>query len=58
MYGVLRAVRFLRKTISGGLFKYEKNRAILFDINDEVPEKELKAYIELALTYHSIKNTL
>lgn len=44
------------KEVYGDLFKYEKNRAILFDLEDEVPEKELKECIELALTYHSVKN--
>ena len=44
------------KEIYGDLFKYEKNRAILFNLDEEVPEKELKECIELALTYHSIKN--
>lgn len=46
------------RKIYGGLFAYEKNRAILFNINEDVPKKELKACIELALTYHSIKNEL
>jgi len=36
-------------------FNYEKNRAILFNLNDSVPEKELKTCIGLALNYHSIK---
>ncbi|GJM36408.1 MAG: hypothetical protein DHS20C18_54090 [Saprospiraceae bacterium] len=44
------------RAVYGDLFKYEKNRAILFDINDKIPKKELKACIELALTYHSIKD--
>lgn len=33
-------------------FKFEGNRAILFDENDEVPVKELRHCISLALTYH------
>jgi len=44
------------KEVYGDIFKYEKTRAILFDLNDEVPEKELKECIELALKYHSVKN--
>lgn len=44
------------KSVFGGLFKYEKNRAILFDMNDEIPKKELKECIELALKYHSLKH--
>lgn len=44
------------KEIYGDLFKYENNRAILFNLEDEVPETELKICIELALTYHLVKN--
>ena len=44
------------KAVFGNTFKYEKNRAILFDINDEIPEKELKICIESALKYHTVKN--
>ena len=42
--------------VYGDLFKYEKTRAILFDLNDKVPKKELKECIELALKYHLVKN--
>lgn len=44
------------KMLFGDLFKYEKNRAILFDIDKEIPREELKECIELALTYHLVKN--
>ena len=44
------------KEVYGPIFRYEKNRAILFNLDEEVPEKELKECIELALTYHSVKN--
>ncbi len=44
------------REIYGDLFKYENNRAIVFDLNDKVPEMELKVCIELALTYHLVKN--
>lgn len=44
------------KELYGDFFKYENNRAILFDLNDKLPKKELKECIALALTYHSIKN--
>ncbi len=40
------------------IFKFEKNRAILFGMEDEVPATELKACIGLALQYHQIKQTL
>ena len=33
-------------------FKYGGNRSIIFKIDDEVPVKELKSCISLALTYH------
>lgn len=35
--------------------KYEGNRAIVFDLATEPPEDVLKACIEIALTYHSVK---
>ena len=44
------------KEVYGDLFKYEKTRAILFDLNDKVPKKELKACIGVALKYHSVKH--
>ncbi len=44
------------KAVYGNLFKYEKNRAILFDLSDKIPKKELKECIEMALKYHSLKN--
>jgi hypothetical protein len=44
------------KKVFGSIFKYEKNRAILFDLNDKIPVKELKVCISLALQYHLLKN--
>ncbi len=44
------------KVLYGGMFRYEKDRAIVFDLEDELPLKELKECIALALTYHSVKN--
>ena len=44
------------KEVYGDTFKYENTRAILFKFEDEVPTKELKECIEMALTYHSIKD--
>lgn len=44
------------KMIYGECFSYEKNRAIVFDINAKVPEEELKSCINMALHYHSIKH--
>lgn len=43
------------KILYGNLFKYEKNRAILFDMNENIPESELKECIRMALQYHSLK---
>ena len=44
------------KEIYGDTFKYENSRAILFSFDDEIPTEELKDCIEMALTYHTIKN--
>ena len=40
----------------GNEFKYEGNRAIIFNKNDTIPIKELKHCISLSLTYHNIKH--
>ncbi len=37
-------------------FKFEGNRAIVFDKNDKIPVNELKHCISLSLTYHTIKH--
>jgi len=42
--------------VYGDIFSYEKTRAIVFKLEDEVPEKELKHCISLALTYHQVKH--
>ncbi len=44
------------KVVYGDLFRYEKNRAILFDLHEEIPKKELKECIEMALKYHLLKD--
>ncbi len=44
------------RKIYGDTFTYEKNRAILFNLDDEIPEKELKSCIGMALQYHSLKD--
>ena len=44
------------KVVFGSRFRYEKNRAILFDLKDEIPEDALRECIELALKYHRIKD--
>ncbi|MEQ9402670.1 MAG: DUF1801 domain-containing protein [Cyclobacteriaceae bacterium] len=40
----------------GDKFKFETTRAIVFSLDDEIPEKELKHCISLALTYHKVKH--
>lgn len=40
------------------IFRYEGNRAIVFDLADKVPEAELRHCIGLALTHHARKKTL
>jgi len=44
------------KTIYKDKFKFEGNRAIIFKLNDRIPEVELKRCISMALTYHKIKH--
>lgn len=44
------------RTIYQDKFKFEGMRAIVFRINDDIPEKELKHCISMALTYHKIKH--
>ncbi len=44
------------KEIYRDAFKYEGNRAIVFEIADEIIVEELKHCIELALTYHHRKH--
>lgn len=36
----------------GSLFRYEGNRAILFDVDDPIPVRELSDCIKMALTYN------
>tara|TARA_R110002020_G_scaffold189767_1_gene389074 strand:+ start:191 stop:607 length:417 start_codon:yes stop_codon:yes gene_type:complete len=38
------------------VFDYEGNRAIVFRLDEEIPEAELKNCIKAALTYHQVKN--
>ncbi len=44
------------RAIYGDTFRFEGNRAIIFDENDSVSIDELKHCIALALTYHKIKH--
>ncbi len=44
------------KELYGDKLNIDGNRAIIFHENDEIPIKEIKHCISLALTYHSIKH--
>lgn len=44
------------KMVFGDRFRYEGTRAIVFQMNDELPEAELKKCITAALTYHRVKH--
>ncbi len=37
-------------------FNFEGNRAIVFKLNEKIPEAELKHCFAMALSYHQIKN--
>jgi len=44
------------KSVYGKTFNYENNRAIVFQLEDEVPVRELKECIRVTLTYHKVKH--
>ena len=44
------------KELYGDKFRFEGNRAIVFNESDEIPIGELKHCISLSLTYHSRKH--
>jgi len=44
------------KAVYKDKFNFEKDRAIVFNLNEKIPETELKHCITMALTYHKIKN--
>ena len=44
------------KTLFPEQFTYEGNRAIVFGINDPIPENELRVCISMALRYHLAKS--
>ena len=45
------------RTVFPNAFRYEGNRAIIFDEDEDIPVEALKACIAWALTYHSDKRT-
>ncbi len=46
------------KLVFGELFEYEKNRAIIFQLDQEIPVAELKKCIKVTLMYHKVKDDL
>ncbi len=46
------------KLVFGELFEYEKNRAIIFKLDQEIPVMELKKCIKASLMYHKVKDDL
>jgi len=40
------------ETMFGDTFTYEGNRALLFNLGDEIPRDELRECVAMALTYH------
>ena len=46
------------KLIYGNQFEYEKSRAIIFKLNQEVPSSEVKNCIKAALRYHKVKDDI
>ncbi|WP_313111968.1 DUF1801 domain-containing protein [Aequorivita sediminis] len=44
------------KTLYKNEFNFEKNRAICFELDAEIPRDELKQCISMALMYHKLKH--
>lgn len=42
----------------GALFEYENKRAIIFQLDQEIPEAELKQCIRATLNYHKVKKDI
>ncbi len=43
------------KTMFPDVFRFEGNRALVFEEHDDVPLEALRIYVEMALTYHAKK---
>lgn len=43
------------KELFGDAFNYENTRAVIFKMDEDIPIKKLKHCIDMALTYHKIK---
>lgn len=46
------------KIVFDQTFQYEGNRAIIFQLNQEIPEMKLKECIKAALLYHKVKHLI
>jgi hypothetical protein len=46
------------KSIFGNKFRYEGNRAIVFDVDQDIPVAELKECIKASLRYHKVKKLM
>lgn len=44
------------KILYNNKLKFEGTRAIVFNLDERIPERELKHCIKLALTYHKVKH--
>ncbi len=44
------------KTLYSDTFAFEGNRAIVFQLSENIPDQEIKQCISMALTYHKIKH--
>ncbi|MCF8715735.1 DUF1801 domain-containing protein [Joostella atrarenae] len=44
------------RLLFGNTLTFEGNRAIIFKLEDKIPEEELKCCIKAALTYHKVKH--
>ncbi len=44
------------RTVFENTFTFEGSRAIIFHLNDTIPEKELKSCIKATLNYHKVKH--
>lgn len=46
------------KIVFGDQFEYQKSRAIVFQIDQKIPSKELKKCIKATLLYHKVKSDI
>lgn len=44
------------RLVFGNIFQYEGKRAIIFQLNQEIPVEELKKCIKATLLYHKVKH--